>query len=50
MYEDEHLEMAYEDQFGYPEDPADYDFRDFDTEDEFFDGFDDEPVTDDGTW
>lgn len=41
MYEDAHLEMAYETRYEY-EDPSDYDFRDFDTEDEFFDGFDEE--------
>lgn len=49
MYEDDFLEMAYEDRFGFPEDPADFDFRDFDDEEEFFDG-DGEPVTDDGIW
>jgi hypothetical protein len=36
MYEDEHLEMQYEDRFGF-EDPADFDHRDFDDEEEFFD-------------
>lgn len=44
MYEDDFLEMRYEDLNGFPEDPAD-----FDSPDEFFEG-DDEPVTDDGIW
>lgn len=34
MDEDSFLEMAYEDRYGYPEDPADYDYRDFDRFDE----------------
>lgn len=35
MYEDAHLEMMYEDRF--PEDPADFDARDFDSPEVFFD-------------
>lgn len=38
MYEDDFLESRYEDLNGFPEDPADYDIRDFDEPDEFFDG------------
>lgn len=37
MYEDDFLEMRYEDLNGFPEDPADYDIRDFDDDEPFFD-------------
>lgn len=38
MYEDDFLEMRYEDLNGSPEDSADFDARDFDRPEEFFDG------------
>lgn len=37
MYEDAHLESMYEDRFGI-EDDSDFNSRDFDSPDEFFDG------------
>jgi hypothetical protein len=42
MYEDDFLEMMYEDRFGYPEDPADFDARDFDDEEPFFDEYEED--------
>ena len=44
MYEDDFLEMRFEDLSGYPEDPADFDARDFDLPDDFFDHDDDESI------
>lgn len=37
MYEDDFLEARYEDLNGFPEDPADFDARDYDEPEEFFD-------------
>lgn len=45
MYEDAHLESMYEDRFPIEDDP-DFNSRDFDMEDEFFDGPIEHPLYD----